>query len=184
MLRERNVVVTDVPVHAENGELQGVDGRALIPHRIVTLAFVSSVNAASIRAVRYATSIGSAETRAIHLQLDPEGAQRIQEDWFDAGLPVPLDIVEAPFRDLTVPIQDEIRRHTRHPDTIVNVVIPELIVRRPWHLFLHNQTALFVKRLLLFEERAVLTSVPFPLRGLGSAEPPSRTRAEGDPARV
>ena len=184
LLRERNVVVTDVPVHVENGELRGVDGRALIPHRIVTLAFVSSVNAASIRAVVYAASLGSAETRAIHFQLDPEGAQRIQEDWFDARLPVPLDIVEAPFRDLTVPIQDEIRRHTRRPDTIVNVVIPELIVRKPWHLFLHNQTALFVKRLLLFEERAILTSVPFPIRGLGSAEPPARTREEGDPARV
>ena len=62
LLRERNVVVTDVPVHLGNGELRGVDGRALIPHRIVTLAFVSSVNAASIRAVRYAMSLGSAET--------------------------------------------------------------------------------------------------------------------------
>ena len=165
LLRQRNVVVTDVPVHVANGGHRGVDGRALIPQRIVTLAFVSSVNAASIRAVRYAASLGSAETRAIHFQLDPEGGQRIQEDWFDAGLPVPLDIVEAPFRDLTVPIQDEIRRHTRHPETIVNVVIPELVVRRPWHLFLHNQTALFVKRLLLFEERAILTSVSFPIQG-------------------
>ncbi len=184
LLRERNVVVTDVPVHAESGELPGVDGRALIPHRIVTLAFVSSVNAASIRAVRYAMSIGSAETRAIHFQLDPEEAQRIQEDWFDAELPVPLDIVEVPFRDLTVPILEEIRRFTRHPDTIVNVIIPELIVRKPWHLFLHNQTALFVKRLLLFEERAILTNVPFPIRGLGPAQPPSRTREERDRARV
>ncbi len=175
LLRERNVVVTDGPVHVENGGLRGVVGRALIPHRIVTLAFVSSVNAASIRAVVYAASLGSAETRAIHFQLDPEAAQRIQEDWFDARMPIPLDIVEAPFRDLTVPTQDEIRRHTRRPDTIVNVVIPELIVRRPWHLFLHNQTALFVKRLLLFEERAVLTSVPFPIQGPRSAAPPSRT---------
>jgi amino acid transporter len=176
LLRERNVVVTDVPVHVENGELRGVDGRALIPHRIVTLAFVSSVNAASIRAVRYAMSLGASETRAIHFQLDPEGTHRIQEEWFAAGLPLPLDIVEAPFRDLTVPILEEIRRFTRQPDTIVNVVIPELIVRKPWHLFLHNQTALFMKRLLLFEHRAILTSVPFPLRGARS-EPAARVHA-------
>ena len=32
------------------------------------------------------------------------------------------------------------------------------------HLLLHNQNALFVKRLLLFEERTVLTSVPFVLQ--------------------
>lgn len=165
LLRERNVVVTNVPVHVQNGEDPAIDGRALIPYRIVHLAFVSSVNAASIRAVRYAMSLGGAETRAIYFQLDPEGVHRIQHDWFDAGLPMPLDIVEAPFRDLTVPILDEVRRYTRQPDTIVDVVIPELVVRKPWHLFLHNQTALFVKRLLLFEERAMLTSVPFRLGG-------------------
>jgi hypothetical protein len=73
--------------------------------------------------------------------------------------------VEAPFRDLTEPILEEIRRFTSRPDTVVNVVIPELVVERPWQLLLHNQTALFIKRLLLFEERAILTSVPFTLRG-------------------
>jgi amino acid transporter len=165
LLRERNVAITDVPVHLVDGAPVGVDGRGLIPTRIVTLSFVSSVNAATIRAVRYAMSLEASETRAIHFQLDPEDTAGIQEAWFDARLPVPLDIVEAPFRDLTVPILDEIRRFTLRPDTVVNVVIPELVIRRPWHLFLHNQTALFVKRLLLFEERAILTSVPYPLIG-------------------
>ena len=182
LLREPDVVVTDVPVHVEDGETRGTDERGLIPHRIVTLALVSSVNAASVRAVRYAMSLGSAETRAIHFQLDPEAAHRVREDWFDARMPIPLDIVEAPFRDLTIPIQDEVRRFTRQPNTIVNVVVPELIVRKPWHLFLHNQTALFVKRLLLFEERVVLTSVPFQLRGKRRTEGLTTMPAEREPA--
>jgi hypothetical protein len=166
LLREPGVVVTDVPVLLERGIAKGVDGRPLIPNRLVTLAFVSSVNAATIRAVRYARSLDAAETRAIYFQLDPEAGGRIEAEWFDAQLEVPLDIVEAPFRDLTGPILEEIRRFTARTDTFVNVVIPELVVRRPWHLLLHNQNALFIKRLLLFEERAILTSVPFPLRGL------------------
>jgi hypothetical protein len=45
----------------------------------------------------------------------------------------------------------------------VNVVIPEFVVDKWRHLLLHNQSALFIKRLFLFEERAALTSVPFPL---------------------
>jgi amino acid transporter len=167
LLRERNVVITDIPVHVVNGAHRGVDGRGLIPHRIVALAFVQSVNAASIRAVRYAMSLEASEIRAIHFQLDPDETSEIQQAWFDAGLAVPLDIVEAPFRDLTMPILEEIRRFTSRSDTVVNVVIPELVPRRPWHLLLHNQTALFVKRLLLFEERAILTSVPHALRGSG-----------------
>ena len=169
LLREPNVAITDVPVHLVDGAPIGVGGRGLIPHRTATLAFVSSVNAATIRAVRYAMSLESSETRAIHFQLDPEDTAGMHEAWFDARLGVPLDIVEAPFRDLTTPMLEEIRRFTVRPDTVVNVVIPELVVRRPWHLLLHNQTALFVKRLLLFEERAILTSVPYALRGKSSS---------------
>jgi hypothetical protein len=127
---------------------------------------VSSANAATIRAVRYAMSLRASETRAIYFQLDPEIAQRIESVWFEAGLPVPLDIIEAPFRDLTTPILEEVRHFTARPGTVVNVVIPELVVRKWWHLLLHSQNALFIKRLLLFEERAILTSVPFALRGL------------------
>jgi amino acid transporter len=172
LLREPGIAITDVPVHVVNGEVQGADGRGLIPRRIVTLALVSSVNPASIRAVRYAMSLEAAETRAIFFQLDPEDTRAVQEAWFDARLPVPLDIVEAPFRDLTAPILEEVRRFTSRPDTVVNVVIPELLPRRPWHVLLHNQTALFVKRLLLFEERAILTSVPYALHGRTGARGP------------
>ena len=58
---------------------------------------------------------------------------------------------------------DEVRRYTARPDTVVNVVIPEFVINQWRHLILHNMSALFIKRLFLFEERAVLTSVPFPL---------------------
>jgi hypothetical protein len=76
---------------------------------------------------------------------------------------VPMSIVDAPFRDLTDPILDEVRGHTSHEGTIVTVVLPELVVRRWWEQLLHNQTALFLKRLLLFEPKVVVTSVPFHL---------------------
>jgi hypothetical protein len=42
------------------------------------------------------------------------------------------------------------------------VVMPELVVRGTDRL-LHNQRALYLKRLLLFEPRVILTSVPFQL---------------------
>jgi amino acid transporter len=165
LLREPNVAVTDVPVVVKHGTPVGVDARPLIPQRTVTLVFVSSVNDPTIRAVNYARSLGAAETRAIYFELDPEAvnANRLEEAWFDAGMGIPLDIVEAPFRDLTGPMVDEVRRYTARPDTVVNVVIPEFVIKKWRHLVLHNMSALFIKRLFLFEERAVLTSVPFPL---------------------
>jgi amino acid transporter len=163
LLREANVVVTDVPVHVDGGQVVGVDGRPLIPSRTVALVFLSGVHDASIRAVNYAESLEASETRAIYFDLDPDAAHRMQEDWAERAMPIPLDIVDAAFRDLTKPILAEVRRFTVREDTVVIVIVPEFVVHKWRHLLLHNQNALFVKRLLLFEPRVVLSSVPFVL---------------------
>jgi amino acid transporter len=161
LLRERNIVVTDVPVVLQEGRPVGVDARPLIPERTVALVFVSAVHDATIRAVNYAETLEASETRAIYFDLDPEAAHRMQEEWAEAGLQIPLDIVEAPFRDLTRPTLDEVRRFTSRPGTLVLVVLPEFVVSKWRHLLLHNQNALFVKRLFLFEPNVVLSSVPY-----------------------
>lgn len=163
MLREPNLVVTDVPVAVVDDHGDPQESRPLIPRRTVTLVFVASVNDVTIRAVNYARSLGAAETRALYFDLDPEQAHRLEQQWWDSHLPIPLDVLEAPFRDLTGPMLDEVRRYSSREDTVVNVIIPEFIVHKWRHLILHNQNAIFVKRLFLFEPRAVLTSVPFVL---------------------
>ena len=163
MLRIPNVVVTDVPVVLEEGSPSAAGGKPLIPQRTVTLVLLSSVNDVSVRAVNYARTLDATMTRAVYFDLDPESALSIGADWFDVVEGVPLDIVEAPFRDLSIPMLEEVRRYTERPDTIVNVVIPEYVVAKWWQLPLHGQTALFVKRLFLFEQRVLLTSVSYQL---------------------
>ena len=51
---------------------------------------------------------------------------------------------------------------TADEDTAVLVIMPELVVSG-WRRLLHNQRALFVKRLLLFEPGVILASVPYQL---------------------
>jgi hypothetical protein len=55
-----------------------------------------------------------------------------------------------------------VRELTVDPAVAVSVVMPELVVRG-WQRLLHNQRALYVKRLLLFEPRVILSSVPYQL---------------------
>jgi hypothetical protein len=160
LLREGDLAVTDVPVVIPRGEPVGA-GRALLPPRTVALVFVSAVNHLTERAVRHALTLDAPVTRAVYFDVDPEQAHRIEEAWFDAGFEIPLDIVEAPFRDLTIPMLEEVRRYSGRGDTLVNVVVPEVIVTKWWQLPLHNQNALFIKRLFLREPNVVLTSVPF-----------------------
>ncbi|HLB39662.1 MAG TPA: APC family permease [Actinomycetota bacterium] len=170
LLRIPHVVVTDVPVVATHEGHGGVDAKPLIPRRTVSLVFLSGVNDLTIRAVNYAKALESSVTRAIYFDLDPEAAHRLETEWFDAGLEIPLDIVEAPFRDLTGPMLDEVRRFSSDPGTVVNVIVPEVVVSHWWQLPLHNQNALFIKRLFLFEDRVALTSVPMLVKGTPTSE--------------
>ncbi|MGH2556409.1 MAG: APC family permease, partial [Actinomycetota bacterium] len=163
LLSEPGVVITDVPVLSVGGRLVGVDGRPLIPHRVQALVFVAAPHDASVRAVNYAMSLKAHETRAVFLATEPEEAPEVLARWAELGIRVRLDVVEAPFRDLGPPILDEIRRVTAEPGAVAAVVIPEFMVTRWWHRLLHNNRALFIKRMLLFEPRVVLSSVPFQL---------------------
>jgi hypothetical protein len=182
LLRTRNVVVTDVPVVLEEGTPSAAGGKPLIPQRTVTLVFLSSVNDVSVRAVNYARTLDATVTRAVYFDLDPEAALVVGDHWFDVVEGVPLDIVEAPFRDLSTPMLEEVRRYTERGDTVVNVVVPEYVVARWWQLPLHGQTALFVKRLFLFEERVLLTSVAYRLETSRAVDPGAHESAPTPPS--
>ena len=163
LLRERRIAVTDVPVMVDGSSPETTGELVTTPRRTVTIVFVSGVHDASIRAVNYARSLAALETKAVYFALDHSEIEKVIADWFARRPGIPLEIVDAPFRDLSGPMLEEVRRHTSQPGTVVSLVIPELIPRRPLHYLLHRQTALFVKRLFLFEPNVILTSVPYHL---------------------
>ncbi|HXY83941.1 MAG TPA: APC family permease [Gaiellaceae bacterium] len=154
LLREPGVVVTDVPKLADESEWTE-------PSRTVCVVPVAGIQAASLRALIYARSLGLDETTAVFFTDDDDEAARMEREWQRYSVGLPLDIVEAPFRDLGKPLLGYLRRITAD-DAAAVVVMPELVVRGTDRL-LHNQRALYLKRLLLFEPRVILTSVPFQL---------------------
>jgi amino acid transporter len=155
---EGDVVVTDVPLLPE--ERGSAGSRPLEPARHVVLVPVSGVQAAAARAVTYALSLEAAEIGAVFFSPDPDEERAVIEGWMDRKMVVPLSIVDAPFRDFSEPMLEEVRRQTARPGTVVTVVLPEVVVSHWWEQLLHSQSALFFKRLLLFEPDVVVTSVP------------------------
>jgi amino acid transporter len=156
LLHEPGVVVTDVP------KLVEPDDDWAEPRRAVCVVPVSTLNAASLRALIYARSLGFPDTRAVYFSYEDDDATSMQRDWRRIPSGLPLEVVEAPYRDLGKPLLTYLRHITSDPDAVAVVVMPELIVRGTDRL-LHNQRALYLKRLLLFEPRVILTSVPYQL---------------------
>ncbi len=170
LLFEPGVVVTDIPLVSEERDGAVIRGdRPVEPGRHVVLVPISGVHDATVRAIAYAKSLRPSEVRAIFFLTDPEEATAVVEGWHDRAIDVPLSLVEAPFRDIAPPLLEEVDDLVSRGDTIVTVVLPELIPAHWWENALHNQTAFYIKRLLLFEPRVVVTSVPFHLGGLSAA---------------
>ena len=180
LLFEPRVVVTDVPLVPAGERPSWLGDRPLEPERTVVLVPVSAVHDPTVRAVIYGKSLHATAIAAIYLVTDPDEVEGVVDQWHERQLDVPLVMVEAPFRDLGPPLLEEIRSHTVRGDTVVTVVLPELVPRHWWENLLHNQTALFFKRLLLFEPGVVVTSVPF---HLSAPEVPYEVSAAVDPSR-
>jgi hypothetical protein len=153
LLREPGVAVTDVPKLGDDNEL---------PERAEVVVPVSEVNAASLRALQYARSLGFRGTRAVYFADHEDEAEAMRRDWRQFPTGIPLEVVDAPFRDIGNPLLSYLRGITADPEAVAVVVMPEVVVRGTDRL-LHNQRALYLKRLLLFEPRVILTSVPFQL---------------------
>jgi amino acid transporter len=155
LLTEPGVVVTDVPVLAPTPDFW-------TPQRAVCRILVSGAHAASMRAVNYAGTLGFDDTRAVFFAFDAEDARRLRNQWAEAGMRLPLEVEEAEYRDIGDPLLSYLRRITADPEAVAVVIMPELIFSGSQRL-LHNQRALYIKRLLLFEPRVILTSVPYRL---------------------
>ena len=151
LLTENGVVVVDVPTVDEWPSERPLAVRI----------FASSANAASMRAVNWAISVGLPNTRAVNFAFDDEEAAAIGREWRKEGVRVPLEVLAAPYRDIGDPLLAYLRDLTGDGQEVL-VVLPELILRG-WARLLHNQRALYVKRLLLVEPHVILASVPYPL---------------------
>jgi amino acid transporter len=157
LLKEPGLVVTNVPKIADPRDREWTE-----PRRAACVVPVSTINAASLRALLYARSLGFRETTAVFFSLEEDDAGRIEREWQRFPTRLPLDVVDAPYRDLGKPLLTYLRRITADPEAVAVVVMPELIVRGTDRL-LHSQRALYLKRLLLFEPRVILASVPYQL---------------------
>jgi hypothetical protein len=163
LLFKPHVVVMDVPlVPEERADVRSLD-HPVEPGAQVVLVPVSAVHDATVRAVNYARLLRASETEALFFAWDPEQTDSLIAEWWTTHLDVPLSLVEAPFRDIGAPLLAEIRRRTSRSNATVTVVLPEFVVAHWWEQLLHNQTALYIKRLLLLEPHVVLASVPFHL---------------------
>jgi hypothetical protein len=155
----------------------------MLPSRNHAIVLVSGLNLATIRALGYARATRPDVLEAVTVNVDDADTRRLTKVWGDREIPVPLKVVESPYREITRPVLEYVKRiRTDNPRDVVTVFIPEYVVGRWWEQVLHNQSALRLKGRLLFQPGVMVTSVPWQLASSERAK--ERRRPESAPGAV
>jgi amino acid transporter len=146
-----------------NRELHPSASGVALPTHVHAVVLVSNLLAPTLRALAFAEATAPATLRAVKVSAE-DIEDSLPREWEQRGVPVPLVVIESPYRETVRPVQLYIRQLRRdYPDDVVSIIIPEYIVRHWWQNLLHNQTALRLKARLLFEPSVTVTSVPWVL---------------------
>jgi amino acid transporter len=159
-------------------ELEPEPGGMLLPSRIHAVVLVSRLHRPTLRALAYARATRPDTLTALTVAITPEEVRHLQAEWDERGIPVPLTVVESPYRDITGSVLDYVASlHQSGPRDLIVVYIPEYVVGRWWEQLLHNQSALRLKARLLFQRGVMVTNVPWQLES-SQAERPRAERAD------
>ncbi|HET6635043.1 MAG TPA: APC family permease [Streptomyces sp.] len=149
------------------------------PSRVHAIVLVSQIHKPTLRALAYARLLRSDSLEAVSISVEESETKKLREEWDARGIEVPLKILESPYREVTRPIIDYVKRlRTENPRDVVSVYIPEYVVGHWYEQLLHNQSALRLKGRLLFTPGVMVTSVPWQLESSEAAKQRAKRRAE------
>ncbi|MEV6768366.1 APC family permease [Nocardia sp. NPDC051030] len=152
-----------------------------LPGRVHAIVLVSGWTKATQRAVQFARATRPDTLTAITVNVDDTDTRMLVRDWERQGIPIPLKVVESPYREITRPVLDYINRvRQTGPRDVVSVYIPEYVVGHWWENLLHNQSSLRLKARLLFEPGVMVTSVPYQLHSSHLRDPSKVTHSPGE----
>jgi len=124
---------------------------------------VGKLDRATLQALQYARQLRPLSTVALHVAVDPVRARELQQEWVQMGVPIDLEVLDCPHRDVVTEVEAYVGEVSAQPGTEVTVLMPTRRYSRPWHRLLHDADARLLTRALGRMDNVNLTVVPFRL---------------------
>jgi amino acid transporter len=171
-------------VNRELEEQAAAQHDVVLPSRNHAVVLVSKLHLPTLRALAYARATRPDALEALTVSVDDAETRDLVHRWEESEISVPLKVIASPYREITRPILDYVKRVSKDsPRTVVTVFIPEYVVGHWWEQVLHNQSALRLKGRLLFMPNIMVTSVPWQLNSSERLQTLQHHAAPGDTRR-
>lgn len=102
---------------------------------------------------------------AVYVGFDDESVEKMEQRWEEWNPGIRLIVLRSRYRSILRPLVkfiDTVEWKTADTDH-VTVMIPQFIVRKWWHHFLHNQTSLLIRAYLFARRDITIATVPYRL---------------------
>jgi hypothetical protein len=129
-------------------------------HEVVVL--LEDLDQAALSALQYARQLNPLSITALHVAVDPDHARELCRLWSKIDIPVPLEVVDSPDRNLLATVEETIAERVR-PDTEVTVLVPRRRYVGFWSRLLHDRTSAEITKVLGSMDNVNVTIVPFHL---------------------
>ena len=147
----------DIPLNAES-----VADVAALPSRVHAIVYVERVRRPAVRALSYARAGRPSTIEALTVNNDRAALEVVKKRWYALGIPVPLSVIDSPYRDTVEAVVSYIRRRRKKsPRDILVVYLPEFVVKHWWQRILHRRTVRRLKQALLHEPGVMTATVPW-----------------------
>lgn len=160
-----NSVASQLRLVTEEVESADIDN---FHYRNRVIVPLSSLNRASIRALKYARTI-SDNVVAFNVSIDAESGEKVKKNYALLHSDIPLKVQYSPYRKIAEPLLEfiESEEYGYSDGDIITVILPEFEVGKAWQRILHNDSGRHLSSRLLKYNHIVVARMPLHLKGDG-----------------
>ncbi|WP_309821815.1 APC family permease [Microbacterium sp. 1154] len=128
----------------------------------VAIVLVNRLQKPVMKAIDYALAANHQKTLAVHVAITDEDASKLQKEWAEHDMPIPLVIIDSPYRTYTSPVSTFIKKYRENNGSaVVTVYLPQFIVGHWWESILHNRRSRRLAHQLMLVHGVSITLVPW-----------------------
>jgi amino acid transporter len=126
------------------------------------IVLVGKLQKPVLKALDYAIAARHESVEAVHISVDEAETKKLQEQWLEQNIEVPLRVIESPYREVALPLIKYIRsRREEHGSEVVTIYTPLFIVGHWWESLLHNHKGRRIRNKLMLVHGVVIALVPW-----------------------
>jgi amino acid transporter len=132
---------------------------ALGDHAVV---LVGRMQKPVLKALDYAIAAKHSSIEAVHVSIDDAETAKLEMQWIDQNIEIPLRVIASPYRDISMPLIRYLKgRRGEHGAEVITVYTPLYVVGHWWEQVLHNHKSRRIQHKLMLVHGVVLAIVPW-----------------------